>query len=69
MRAGPLSDPEIIELLNARFENVWILAKDVKALAADEGAPADLRAFAAKLASVVAYLHSRTPALRAELMT
>ncbi len=55
MRAGPLSETPTIELLNARFENVWMLAKDVKALAADESQPAALREFAVGLAERYLY--------------
>ena len=55
MRAGPLSNPKVIELLNTRLENVWMLAKDVKALASDENTPADLRTLATALAENYIY--------------
>ena len=34
MRAGPLSSPKIIDLLNAHFVNVWVLLRDVPELQA-----------------------------------
>jgi hypothetical protein len=29
MRAGPLSDPAVIELLNTRFVNTWVLKQEL----------------------------------------
>ena len=34
MRAGPLSSPKIINLLNTHFVNVWVLLRDVPELQA-----------------------------------
>ena len=34
MRAGPLSTPKIINLLNTHFVNVWVLLRDVPELQA-----------------------------------
>ena len=55
LRAGPLSEAKTVQLLNTSFENVWMLAKDMKTLAADESLPADLRALAAGLAERYLY--------------
>lgn len=35
MRAGPLSHPDNVELLNRDFVNAWVLAKDLPTLAAE----------------------------------
>lgn len=32
MRAGPLSDPEVIRLLNTRFVNTWVLKQELPRL-------------------------------------
>lgn len=32
MRAGPLSDSEVIKTLNEKFVNVWILKREIPAL-------------------------------------
>ncbi len=39
----------MIELLNARFANAWVLARDLEALRDDASAPAELRALARAL--------------------
>ena len=36
MRAGPLSSPEVIKILNEQFVNVWVLQRDIQEIA--EGA-------------------------------
>ena len=48
MRAGPLSSPKIIKLLNTHFVNVWVLLRDVPELQAGAKG-ADAAALATKL--------------------
>lgn len=48
MRAGPLSSPKIIDLLNTHFVNVWVLLRDVPELQAGAKG-ADAAALATKL--------------------
>ena len=48
MRAGPLSSPKIISLLNTHFVNVWVLLRDVPELQAGAKG-ADAAALATKL--------------------
>ena len=48
MRAGPLSSPKIINLLNTHFVNVWVLLRDVPELQAGAKG-ADAAALATKL--------------------
>ena len=49
LRAGPLSSTPVIELLNAKFANAWVLARDLPALRDDAALPTEVRAIAAKL--------------------
>lgn len=48
MRAGPLSSPKIIKLLNTHFVNVWVLLREVPELQAGAKG-ADAAALATKL--------------------
>ena len=44
MRAGPLSDPTVVRLLNSKFVNTWVLVQKLPALR--DGPPGDARRLA-----------------------
>ena len=46
MRAGPLSDPAVIQLLNTRFVNTWVLKQQLPAFQKPDK-PAETRRLAA----------------------
>ena len=54
MRAGPLSSPRIIDLLNDSFINVWVLAKDLEPLARQASSP-EVRDWLARLQADYTY--------------
>jgi hypothetical protein len=49
LRAGPLSSPEVIGLLNECFVSSWVLAKDLEHLSLDPAASPELRELARAL--------------------
>ena len=51
MRAGPLSSPEVIGLLNESFVSTWVLAKHLEHLSLDPTASPELRELARALRS------------------
>ena len=49
LRAGPLSSTPVIELLNEKFVNAWVLGRDLSELREDEVLSAEVRALAGQL--------------------
>ena len=56
MRAGPLSDPAVVRLLNAKFVNTWVLVQKLPSLR--DGPPGDARRLSK---AVTAALQPKSP--------